>query len=171
MTKLLKSVICMLDGFSLNTTIGKFCIAGGALLASYFTPILGLLLTCFSCSILDMIYGLKVAHKQNKKLTSKKNWKGTLVKIREEFELILLTHLIEFAVVGPNVTCMLSGGVTIIIALTELWSIIENLNTLNPSGPWRMLGKFLKKKGEDYIGMEIDLNDKSDDKNNKSSSE
>jgi hypothetical protein len=54
---------------------------------------------------------------------------------------------------------VLTGGATVIIGLTELWSILENLNTLNPDGPWKALGKFLKKKGEDYIGTEIELND------------
>ena len=53
----------------------------------------------------------------------------------------------------------MTGGATVIIALTELWSIIENLNTLNPDGPWKALGKFLKKKGEEYIGTEININD------------
>ena len=58
---------------------------------------------------------------------------------------------------------ILTGGVVVIIGLTELWSILENLNTLNPNGPWRALGAFLKKKGEDYIGTEIELeNDKND---------
>jgi len=46
-----------------------------------------------------------------------------------------------------------------------LWSIIENLNTIDPNGPWRILGKFLKKKGEDYTGIELDFdkNEHTDD--------
>ena len=60
---------------------------------------------------------------------------------------------------GDDSVSLLSGGATIIIGLTELWSILENLNTLNPHGPWKALGKFLRKKGEDYIGTEIELND------------
>ena len=104
-----------------------------------------------------MCYGIKVAKKASKKITSKKNWKGTLAKIRDEFTLILLAHLIEFVILGANAAFILSGGVAIIITLTEMWSILENLNTLNPDGPWRALGKFLKKKGEDYVGFEIDL--------------
>lgn len=51
---------------------------------------------------------------------------------------------------------ILTGGVTAIITLTEMWSILENLNTVDPNGPWRMLGKFLRKKGEDYTGIELD---------------
>lgn len=171
MKHLLYSVVNMFKGFSLNTTFGKIAISGVALLTSYFTPIIGLLIACLSCSIIDMIYGIKVANKQNKKLSSRKNWKGTLTKIRDEFTLILLTHIVEFSVAGPDVTCILSGGVTVIITLTELWSIIENLNTLNPDGPWKSLGRFLKKKGEDYVGIEIDLKNKSDDNKNKKSSE
>lgn len=149
----------MFHSLSGNTTIGKLAITGGALLTSYFTPIVGLLITCFACSTVDMFYGIKVAKQQAKKITSRKNWKGTLIKIRDEFTLILLAHMIEYAVFGDSVTCILSGGATVIIALTELWSILENLNTLNPDGPWRSLGRFLKKKGEDYIGFEIDLKD------------
>ena len=41
---------------------------------------------------------------------------------------------------------------------------IENLNTIDPKGPWRVLGKFLKKKGEDYTGIELDFdNEHTDD--------
>lgn len=54
---------------------------------------------------------------------------------------------------------ILTGGVTAIITLTEMWSILENLNTVDPNGPWRMLGKFLKRKGEDYTGIELDKDD------------
>jgi phage-related holin len=108
-----------------------------------------------------MYYGMRVARKLEKKLTSKKNWKGTLCKIKDEFILISLTHLLEHATMGADGIFVLSGGVTAIIALTEIWSIIENLNTLDPDGPWKVLGKFLKKKGEDFTGVEFDL------KNNK----
>lgn len=146
--------------------MGKLAIAGGALLTAYFTPIVGLLAACFGCSVVDMCYGIKVAHTQGRKVTSKRNWKGTLIKIKDEFTLILLAHLIEYAVLGADATLILSGGVTVIVTLTELWSILENLNTLNPDGPWKALGKFLKKKGEDYIGVEIDLNKDSNGNDN-----
>lgn len=66
---------------------------------------------------------------------------------------------------GEQGVFVLTGGATVIIGLTELWSILENLNTLNPKGPWRALGKFLKKKGEDYIGSEIDINNENDANN------
>ena len=66
--------------------------------------------------------------------------------------------MLEFTVLGSAGVFVLTGGATVIIGLTELWSILENLNTLNPKGPWRALGKFLKKKGEDYTGINIEDN-------------
>jgi hypothetical protein len=66
---------------------------------------------------------------------------------------------LEYAVLGSDGVFVLTGGSTVIIALTELWSILENLNTLDPKGPWRTLGRFLKKKGENYIGDKIEIND------------
>lgn len=59
---------------------------------------------------------------------------------------------------------LLTGGATIIITLTELWSILENLNTLDPKGPWRMLSRFLRKKGEDYTGIELHDDKHTDDR-------
>lgn len=162
MTNLFQSIGHMFHSLSGNTWLGKVAIAGGALLTGYFTPIVGLLVACFSCSVVDMCYGIKVAMKQGQKITSKKNWKGTLIKIKDEFALILLGHLIEYVLFGADATLWLSGGITAIVTLTELWSILENLNTLNPDGPWRMLSKFLKAKGEEYTGINLDLNEDSD---------
>lgn len=166
MTNLFQSIGHMFQGFSGNTWLGKVAIASGALLTAYFTPIIGLLVACFGCSVVDMCYGIKVAAAQGKKITSKKNWKGTIIKIKDEFLLILLAHLIEYVLFGADATLWLSGGITAIVTLTELWSILENLNTLNPDGPWRMLSKFLKKKGEEYTGIDLDLNENSDSKSN-----
>jgi hypothetical protein len=62
MIPVLKSIGHMFTGLSQNTVIGEIMIAGGALLAAYFTPIIGLLAACFGCSVVDMCYGIKVAH-------------------------------------------------------------------------------------------------------------
>ena len=80
------------------------------------------------------------------------------MKLFDEFTIISLARLLESSVFGADDISILTGGTTVIIGLTELWSILENLNTLNPKGPWKALGKFLRKKGEDYIGTEIELN-------------
>jgi hypothetical protein len=68
-----------------------------------------------------------------------------------------MAHGIEWAILDESGVFVLTGGVTAIITLTEMWSIIENLNTVDPDGPWKIIGKFLKKKGEDYTGIELDF--------------
>ena len=141
-----------------GSILGKVGIYFSALLAAFFTPIVGLLLTCFIFTILDLIYGLKVAKRFKQKITSEKTWKGTITKVRDEWLIIVLARMLEFTVLGSTGIFVFTGGATVIIGLTELWSILENLNTLNPKGPWRALGKFLKKKGEDYTGINIEDN-------------
>ncbi len=158
--KLLDSMQRMFEGFSAGTSIGKIGVALGSIITAFYSPIVALLVCCFVFTTVDMFYGIKVACRFNQKITSHKGWKGTLTKIIDEFTIISLARLLECAVLGAEQgVFVLTGGVTVIVALTELWSILENLNTLNPDGPWKALGKFLKKKGEDYIGTEIDLND------------
>lgn len=155
----------MFNGLSAGSPLGKVGIAIGSLAIAFYSPIIALLVSCFIFTIVDMFYGIKVANKFKQKITSEKNWKGTLRKIKDEFVIISLTRLLEFSVLGEQGVFVLTGGATVIIGLTELWSILENLNTLNPKGPWRALGKFLKKKGEDYIGSEIDINNENDANN------
>lgn len=147
----------MLNAITGNSVFGKILVGAGALAAAYFTPIVGLIVTCFALTALDMIYGWAVARKHHQKITSDKNWKGTICKIWHELVLLLSARLAEFTVLGSSGVFVLTGGITVIVSLTELWSIIENLNTLYPDGPWKVLGAFLKKKGEEYTGIELDL--------------
>lgn len=161
------SIITAINSISGNTFVGKTIITIGALLTAYFTPIIGLLITCFATSLVDMVYGIQVAKMQHSKITSSKTRRGTWNKIKAEFAIIALARLLEFTVVGTTGVFVLTGGATVIITLTELWSILENLNTLYPNGPWRSLSKYLKKKGEAYTGIDLDFNkdDKHDNSN------
>lgn len=161
------SIITAINSISGDTFIGKTIIATGALLTAYFTPIIGLLITCFATSFVDMVYGIQVAKMQHSKITSSKTRRGTWNKMKAEFAIIALARLLEFTVVGTTGVFVLTGGATVIITLTELWSILENLNTLYPNGPWRSLSKYLKKKGEAYTGINLDFDkdDKHDNSN------
>ena len=165
------SIITAINSISGDTFIGKTIIATGALLTAYFTPIIGLLITCFATSFVDMVYGIQVAKMQHSKITSSKTRRGTWNKMKAEFAIIALARLLEFTVVGTTGVFVLTGGATVIITLTELWSILENLNTLYPNGPWRSLSKYLKKKGEAYTGIDLDFDkdDKHDNSNIKES--
>lgn len=146
-----------------GSAIGKVLIGIGSAITSYFAPIWYLLVICFATTIIDMYYGIKVARKFKKKIESGKNWGGTIRKIRDEGIILSLLHGLEWAVLDESGVFLLTGGATIIITLTEVWSIIENLNTIDPKGPWRMLGKFLRKKGEDYTGIELNFDDEHSD--------
>lgn len=155
MMDILGSIGRVVNTITNNSFYGKVGVAAASLTTAYFTPIVGLLFACFACTIGDLFYGLKVAKMKGKKITSSKSWKGTLKKIRDEFTIIMLGHVLEYSVMGAESLTVLSGGATVLICLTELWSILENLNTLDPEGPWRILSQFLRKKGEDYTGIEI----------------
>lgn len=157
MNDLFTSVGNMLNAVTHNSFVGKLSVTAGALATAYFAPIAGLLFACFACTVVDLFYGVKVARKAGKRLQSNKSWKGTLRKLRDEFTIIALGHLVEHAVGGAAGITLLSGGATVLICLTEIWSILENLNTLNPDGPWRILGSWLKKKGEDYTGVDLKI--------------
>lgn len=161
---ILASIGNTFNTISNGTEIGKLAVAASAILVAYISPIVGLLVACFACSITDMIYGIKVAKRLGKKITSKKNWKGTLTKIKDEFALILLAHLLEY-VIGYGDSFILSGGIAVIICLTEILSILENLNTLNPEGPWKLISKFLKKKGSDIMDIDDNIIQQNDDDN------
>ena len=149
-----------LHAMAQGSSIVKFLIGMGSAVVGFYAPIWYLLCICFATTIIDMIYGFKVARKFKKKIESGKNWKGTIRKLKDSLIILSLVHGLEWAVLEQSGVFLLTGGVATIISLTEIWSIIENLNTLDPKGPWRMLGKFLRKKGEDYTG--IDLSDDED---------
>lgn len=169
MSHIINQIGRMFEGFSMGSTLGKGLIALGSLMTAVYAPISALLVSCFAFTIMDMFYGIKVAIKQHSKITSEKNWKGTIVKLLDEFTIISLARILELAVLNSEGVFVLTGGATVIMCLTEMWSILENLNTLNPNGPWKALGKFLKKKGEDYIGTEIDLSNENDSVDNNAS--
>ena len=137
LTKAIQHIGAAMEGFSQGTTFGKFLIGLGSAIIGFFSPIIYLILICFATTIADMIYGIKVAIKKNKKVESGKTWKGTLGKIKAELVLLAIAHGLEWSVLDQSGVFVLTGGITVIITLTELWSILENLNTLDPKGPWK----------------------------------
>lgn len=155
----LSRIDSILNSMVNGNAIGKFLIGVGSAIVSYIAPIWYLLVICFATTIVDMCYGIKVARKFKRKIESGKNWDGTLRKIKDEGIILALLHGLEWAAFDESGVFLLTGGAAVIISLTEIWSIIENLNTLDPNGPWKFLGKFLRKKGEEYTGIELDFKD------------
>lgn len=165
LTQTLQNMGHALHSMTQGNAIGNFLVWIGSIVTAFLAPIQYLLLICFAATFVDMICGWRVARKFKQKLESGKNWSGTLRKLIDEFTILALAHGLEWAVMNESGVFVLTGGTTVIITLTEMWSILENLNTVDPNGPWRMLGRFLKKKGEDYTGVELNDNEHTDDTN------
>ena len=135
------------------------CIITGAAswVAGTFAPIWTVLLILCIFIFTDAFLGCKVSRSQGKKCESRRfrktlrkfGWASAIVWFSNAVDVHILTsfnaHLVEF----------FAGA----IAGVELWSILENLATLYPDGPWRILKKFLKTKGEKYLDITIDKED------------
>lgn len=163
LSQTLQHIGAAINSITQGSMIGKWAVGLMSAVAAFITPIQYLLMICFAATIVDMFCGFRVARKFKQKIESGKNWSGTLRKLIDEFTILCLAHGLEWAVMDESGVFVLTGGATVIITLTEMWSILENLNTVDPNGPWRMLGKFLKKKGEDYTGIELDEDEHTDD--------
>lgn len=155
-------ILGTLSTVSNNSTIAQIGIVSSVIISNFFLPIVPVILTCFGLTVVDLFYGLKVAKKQKVKIESKRTWNGTIKKLRDIFSIITMIRGIELYLLGGITGTALVGGCATIIGLTEFWSILENMNTLNPHGPWRALSKFMKKKGTEVIGTNIEelLNEK-----------
>ena len=124
------------------------CLITGAFswVAGSFTPLWTVLFILLLIILVDAYLGGKIAFKNQKKFESRRLWK-TLRKFGWCGAILVSidTHLVEF----------FAG----LIAGVELWSVIENLATLYPDGPWKLLNKFIRKKGEKYLDITIDRED------------
>lgn len=157
LSQTIQNIGATINAIANGSPIAKLFVGLGSAIVGYFANIWYLLVICFATTIVDMLYGFKVARKFKKKIESGKNWTGTIRKLKDEAIILSLFHGMEWSIFDQSGVFLLTGGVTAIITLTEMWSIIENLNTLDPKGPWRLLGKFLRKKGEDYTGIELNF--------------
>lgn len=140
----LKLFACILSGIS-SWVVGS--------LAPLWTVLLILALLIF----VDAFLGCKVSIKNGLKCESRRFWKtlrklgwcSAIVWFANRIDVDILksfdAHLVEF----------FAGAITGV----ELWSVIENLSELYPDGPWKVLKKFIKKKGEKYLDITIDRED------------
>lgn len=153
--KLISSISKCLSAITHNEYLGKFCIAASAFLSSFFLPVLPVIILCFVAILIDCYYGIKVAYKQKAKIESRLSWHGSISKIKETFIVLVLARAIEYFIFKQTGLYILTCGAALLITLTEVWSILENMNTINPYGPWKAISTFLRKKGNDFLGLDI----------------
>lgn len=140
----IKFIACLLSGM-----VGWF--------SSYFTPIWSIILvTCFFI-LIDTVLGTKVSLSNGGKLESRKLRK-TINKLGNATLIITCCHLMDVEIL-TSVNAHLVEAFSGIVCGVELWSMIESLQSLDPTGPWKVFSKFIKSKGEKYLDITIDKDD------------
>lgn len=126
-------------------------------LAGTFAPLWIILLILAIFIFTDAFLGCKVSRKKGIKCESRRFWK-TLRKIGWASAIVWFANAIDTHILtsfNAHLVEIFAG----LIAGVEFWSILENLSTLYPDGPWRILSKVLKSKGEKYLDITIDKED------------
>ena len=140
----IKFIACLLSGI-----VGWF--------SSYFAPIWSIILvTCFFI-LIDTVLGTKVSLSNGGKLESRKLRK-TINKLGNAILIITCCHLMDVEVL-TSINAHLVEAFSGIVCGVELWSMIESLQSLDPTGPWKVFSKFIKSKGEKYLDITIDKED------------
>lgn len=126
-------------------------------IGSILAPVQAICAVVLCVILLDFYLGCRVSFKYNRKPESKKFW-NTIVKMLEASLIIVCSHYIDFTIfksVDLKLVEITSGA----IVGTEFWSMFESLSDLYPKGPWRILRKYIKKKGEKYLDITINDTD------------
>lgn len=126
-------------------------------MSSLFLPILPCVLGLFAVILLDLYYGCKVARKYNQYILSK-GLRWTAAKLRDVMLLIVCASIIDQHII-TSINLHLVEFVAGAVSLNEMWSILESLMDLKPTGPWRLLKKIIRAKGEKYLDIHIDDKD------------
>lgn len=155
MDKVIGRIAASISTLGGNSTVAQIGVVLGAVISNLFLPIAPVILTCFGLTIVDLFYGLKVANRKKVRIESKRTWNGTIRKMRDTFTIITMIRCIELYLLCGITDTLLVGSAATIIGLTEVWSILENMNTLNPKGPWRALSKFMTIKGSEVTGVDL----------------
>lgn len=128
-----------------------------SMLSTFFLPIwIPIVATCI-LTLIDMILGMKVALNKGEKIQSRKAW-ATIRKLCFSTMMISCGHLVDQYIL-TSFNAHLVECFAGMVAGVELWSMMENLHTLDPTGPWKLFKKFLKNKGEKYLDITIDKED------------
>ena len=118
--------------------------------STFFLPIWLPIVAVGILIIIDMILGIRVSLSNGEKIQSKKLCFSSLM--------ISCGHLVDEYVL-TSIDAHLVEGFAGLVAGVELWSMVENLQTLDPTGPWKIFSKFIKRKGEKYLDITIDKED------------
>lgn len=125
--------------------------------SSYFAPIWSIILITCLFILIDTVLGTKVSLSNGGKLESRKLRK-TINKLGNAILIITCCHLMDVEIL-TSINAHLVEAFSGIVCGVELWSMIESLQSLDPTGPWKVFSKFIKSKGEKYLDITIDKKD------------
>lgn len=126
-------------------------------LSTFLLPIWTTVIAVCVLILIDMILGTRVSINKGEPFQSRKlgstlkkfGWSSMAISCAHIMDMYIITsfdaHLVELF-------AGMIGGV-------ELWSILENLQTSDPTGPWKIFSKVLKTKGERYLDITIEKED------------
>lgn len=128
-----------------------------SVLSTFLLPIWVPIIAVGILIIIDMILGIRVSLSNGEKVQSRKFW-STIKKLCFSSLMICCGHLVDEYIIS-SIDLHLVEGFAGLVAGVELWSMVENLQTLDPTGPWKIFSKFIKKKGEKYLDITINKED------------
>lgn len=116
-----------------------------------FAPIKATLATVMTLCMVDLISGLWASKVKKRKITSS-GLKRTIVKVLVYEAVVMLGYLVESYMTGDLVPVVkiLAGY----IGLTELKSVLENIEQISGVSPLRALIKKLARSEKDVVGEE-----------------
>lgn len=145
----------------INDGPSKFitCLLTGAAgwISTFFAPIWSVIVVVCVFIFLDAVLGTKVSMQYGNKFESRRLW-STLKKFGNCAMIISCCHLMDTEIIKSidmHLVEIFSG----IVCGVELWSMIENLQAIDPNGPWRIFSKFIRSKGEKYLDITIEKKD------------
>ena len=112
--------------------------------STFFVPIWLPIVAVGILMIIDMILGIRVSLSNGERIQSRKFW-STVKKLCFSSLMISCGHLVDEYIL-TSIDAHLVEGFAGLVAGVELWSMVENLQTLDPTGPWKNSASSLKEK-------------------------
>ena len=125
--------------------------------STFFAPIWSVIVVVCLFILIDAILGAKVSISYGNHFESRRLW-STLKKFGSCAMIISCCHLMDTEII-KSVNLHLVEAFSGIVCGVELWSMIESLQALDPTGPWKIFSKFIRSKGEKYLDITIDKSD------------
>lgn len=135
------------------------CLLSGTMgwLSTFFAPIWTVITVVCAFILIDAILGTRVSITRGGKFESRRLW-STLKKFGNCAMIISCCHLMDTEIL-KSIDMHLVEAFSGIVCGVELWSMIENLQAIDPTGPWKIFSKFIRSKGEKYLDITIEKDD------------